>query len=62
MVHFYDGSSQFIVKHIYWLDSEGAHTSISWNETTFQALEVNYCLDFVCQLPVDCQPIFDSES
>jgi hypothetical protein len=29
MVHFYDGSSQFIVKHIYSLDSEGAHTSIS---------------------------------
>jgi hypothetical protein len=40
MVHFYDGSSQFIVKYIYSLDSEGAHTSISCNETPFRALEL----------------------
>jgi hypothetical protein len=40
MIHFYDGSSQFIVKYIYSLDSEGAHTSISCNETPFRALEL----------------------
>jgi hypothetical protein len=28
MIHFYDGSSQFIVRYIYSLDSEGAHTAI----------------------------------
>ncbi len=29
MIHFYDGSSQFIVRYIYSLDSEEAHTAIS---------------------------------
>jgi hypothetical protein len=40
MVYFYDGSSQFIVRYIYSSDSEGAHTAISCNETTFRALEI----------------------
>ena len=37
MIHFYDGSSQFIVVRY---DSEGSHTAISCNKTTFQALEL----------------------
>ena len=37
MIHFYDGSSQFIVVRY---ESEGSHTAISCNETTFQALEL----------------------
>ena len=28
----------------------------------FPSTWVNCCFDFVCQLPVDCRPIFDSES
>jgi hypothetical protein len=40
MVYFYNGSSQFIVRYIYSSDSEGAHTAISCNKTTFQALEL----------------------
>jgi hypothetical protein len=40
MIHFYDGSSQFIVRYISLSDSEGEHTAISCNETTFQALEL----------------------
>ncbi len=28
VIHFYDGSFQFIVKYIYSLDSEGAHTAL----------------------------------
>jgi hypothetical protein len=40
MIHFYNGSSQFIVKYIYSADSAGAHTAISCNKTTFQALEL----------------------
>ena len=40
MIHFYHGSSQFIVKYIYLVDSEGLHTAISCNETTFRALEL----------------------
>jgi hypothetical protein len=35
MILFYDGSSQFIVKYIYSVDSAGAHTANSCNETTF---------------------------
>jgi hypothetical protein len=40
MIHFYDGSSQFIVKYIYLLDSEGAKTAISCKSTTFGANSV----------------------
>jgi hypothetical protein len=40
MIYFYNGSSQFIVKYIYLADSEGAHTAISCNKTTFQTLEL----------------------
>ncbi len=39
MIHFNNGSFQFIVKFIYSPDSEGAHTAISCYETTFQALK-----------------------
>jgi len=34
MIHFHDGNSQVIVR-FYSSDSEGAHTAISCNETTF---------------------------
>jgi len=40
MIHFYDGSSQFIVKYIYSLDSEGAETATSCKSTTFGANSV----------------------
>ena len=35
MILFYNGSSQFIVKYVYLVDSVGAHTAISCNKTTF---------------------------
>jgi hypothetical protein len=40
MIHFYDGSFQFIVKYIYFSDSEGANTAISCKSTTFGANSV----------------------
>jgi hypothetical protein len=54
MIHLYDGSSQFI-RYIYSSDSEGAHTAISCNETTFQALELIVVTTFFAnfQLIVD---------
>ena len=40
MIHFYDGSFQFIVKYIYSSDSDGANTAISCKSTTFGANSV----------------------